>query len=638
MPEPLIRLGLLGPVQLLIGDEPPARELLWRKNLALLAYLARSPDRQRSRAHLLGLLWGDKPESAARHSLNEALRTLRRFGGEELVISAGERVTLAAGQVELDTDRLEAELAAGAHGEAAARIRGIFMEGFEVADSSTFEDWLAAERIQWRRRSVEALAACTETLLTRGAVVAASDAAEQAARLDPLSNAAARLGMRAAALTGERARSLELYERFRERLAAELAVEPEPETARLADRVRLERSWKLPEAVREEEAPGRRPPLVGREQELERALAVWRRCVEGNRCGLLVLEGEPGIGKTRLAEEVLARARLDGGVLAAIRAVAADQEAPWSGVVGLLRGGMVDAPGLTWAPPAALAAAAVELPEWRERFGDEISTATPAHLGRALGEILLAVTDEQPLVLLVDDAEWLDGESALALAAALRDLEERACLLILTSAAQPPREEFEPLRAHIGRALEGAVIPLRALEAASLAAWAGHVLPDYGPEARKRIARRLMADSAGIPLLASELLNAVRLGLELEETPGEWPLPHKTLDQTLPGELPDAVTAAIRIGFRRLSRGAQRVLAAAAVLGDRVEAKTLAAATGLSPEETEMALDELEWGRWLASEPRGYAFVARIVAEVVKEEMMTPGQRRRILEAVRTQR
>lgn len=632
MPERLIRLRLLGPVELSLGDEPPPRELLWRKNLALLTYLARSPGLIRGRAHLVGLLWGEKEESAARHSLNEALRTLRRFGGETLVVSEGDRVGLSAGQVEVDVDRLEERLAAGRPQEAAALVRGTFLEGFEVPDSSAFEDWLAAERLHWRRRCVEALAGWAGANLAAGDLATAAEAAERATRLDPLSNAAVRLRMRTAALAGERARALETFEGFRDHLATELEIQPEPETLRLADRIRLERSWKLPEAIREAEAAGRRQPLVGREAELARALDVWRRCREAGRSGLLVLEGDPGVGKTRLAEEVLARARLEGGILAAIRAVPGDRESPWSGLLGLLRDDLVEAPGVGFAPPGALAAAATEIPEWGERFAGEISVAAPAPLGRAFADLLRAVTSEQPVALLVDDAEWLDRESALALAAALRDLEDRPVLFVLTTAAHPPREEFDELRARVGRGLEGAVVPLRPLEAEALERLAGHVLPDYGAAARERIARRLMADSAGFPLIAVELLNAVRLGLDLEETAGEWPPPRKTLDETLPGELPDAVVSAIRIGFRRLSPPAQRALAVAAVLGDRVERETLVGAADLDPEEADAALDELEWGRWLVAEARGYSLVARLTGAVVAEDMLTPGQRRRILE------
>jgi hypothetical protein len=56
-------------------------------------------------------------------------------------------------------------------------------------------------------------------------------------------------------------------------------------------------------------------------------------------------------------------------------------------------------------------------------------------------------------------------------------------------------------------------------------------------------------------------------------------------------------------------------------------------AVSLGPEETAIALDELEWHRWLVAEPRGYSFVARIVRRVVERDMVTAGQRHRVLEA-----
>ena len=104
------------------------------------------------------------------------------------------------------------------------------------------------------------------------------------------------------------------------------------------------------------------------------------------------------------------------------------------------------------------------------------------------------------------------------------------------------------------------------------AVWPSGCCPGYEPVAIDRVTRRVATDSAGMPLLAVELLRAVALGLDLGTISEAWPEPLRTLDQTLPGELPDAVVAAIRIGFRRLSPSAQRVLAAAAVLGDLVPA------------------------------------------------------------------
>ena len=63
----------LGPVQAILQDGSAPADLQWAKNLALLVYLARSPEGTRTREHLIGLLWGDKPESKARQSLNTAL-------------------------------------------------------------------------------------------------------------------------------------------------------------------------------------------------------------------------------------------------------------------------------------------------------------------------------------------------------------------------------------------------------------------------------------------------------------------------------------------------------------------------------------------------------------------------------------
>jgi len=157
------------------------------------------------------------------------------------------------------------------------------------------------------------------------------------------------------------------------------------------------------------------------------------------------------------------------------------------------------------------------------------------------------------------------------------------------------------------------------------------MLPDLTPDQQSRLARRVLADSAGLPLFIVELLHAVAAGLDLEGFEG-WPAPFHTLDHTRPGDLPDAIVAAIRIGFRRLSANAQQVLAAAALLGERMQPGQLAWVAKLDTEQVSTALDELEWSRWLVADPRGYGFVARIVREVIGRDMLTPGQRQRIVE------
>ncbi|OLC05811.1 MAG: hypothetical protein AUH42_06765 [Gemmatimonadetes bacterium 13_1_40CM_70_11] len=641
---PVISCRTLGPVEVLVDGAAAPSELLWRKHLALLVYLARSPKRTRAREHLIGLLWADKPENAARHSLNEAMRVLRRSAGESSLNTDGGQVRLAPDAVEVDTDRFEALATAGDWQGATALVTGEFLEGFGIPDASTFEDWLTAERLAWRQRSVTALQRRIGQLLDRGDAASAVELAQRALALDPTSDAAVRALMRGLAVSGDRAGALERYDAFVGRLRSEVGTAPDAETQALAERVRRERTWRLPAAAATPVPVGaesRRAPLCGRGAELAPLLKAWARCRAEREAMLAVIVGDPGTGKTRLAEEVVARARLDGAVVATVRVVTADAGEADSGILGLARGGLLDAPGISAAPAAALAAFAAHLSEWADRFPGAAREPNPAPLGQALRAVLRAACQEQPVLLVLDDAQWLDRESLLALEAALRDLAPAPLGVLLTAAPQPLRQELDDLRSHLGRDLRGAVVQLAPLAPAELRELARWGLPSYSEVELDRVTRRIATDSAGLPLLAVELLHAVALGLDLREARGgaAWPEPFKTLDQTLPSGLPDAVVAAIRVGFHRLSAGAQSALQAAAVQQEgeggeeRISRERLAPATGLSGGALDAALDELEWQRWLTAEGRGYAFVARIVREVVARDLVTEGQRRRIREA-----
>jgi DNA-binding SARP family transcriptional activator len=623
----------LGPVEVTLDGGPAPAELLWRKNLALLIYLARSPRHTRSREQLVGLLWGDRTEAAARHSLSEALRVIRHHAGEASVEATAGQVRLVPGFVEVDVDHLEA-LAEAEQWEAAAElIAGEFLEGFAVPGSSEFEDWLAAEREAWRRRGVDILVRGADALARTGRTQEASALASRALALDPVSERALGAAIRCLSLLGDRGGALELFERFSARLREEVGTEPGEETRALVERVRRERAVR-PEVAAgwAEGAPVVRPPFEGRAGELARLIQAVDRSARERLATVLVLEGESGVGKTRLTEELLARLRLDGFSIATARAVETDRGEAWSGLLAVARGGLAGAAGIGTAPPEALGAFAAALPEWRERFpGARPEGAYP--MGRAMVETLRAASEDRPVVLALDDAQWLDGETASELGAILRDLAGAPLTILLAVVPHPPRPELDELRSRIGRDLRGEAMRLRPLDRAALRRLAERMLPGYEPVALDRVTRRVATDSAGMPLLAVELLRAVALGLDLGTISEAWPEPLRTLDQTLPGELPDAVVAAIRIGFRRLSAPAQRVLAAASVLGDLVPASLLEAALAFGPEETALALDELEWHRWLVAEPRGYSFVARIVQRVVERDMVTPGQRRRLLAA-----
>lgn len=621
----------LGPVEVLLDGSLAPAELLWKKNLALLVYLARSPRRSRAREHLMGLLWADKPESKARHSLNEAVRVLRRCVGESAVDTESGQVSLAPQAIVLDVEQLDQHASQREWCAAARLVSGEFLEGFAVPDASGFEDWLTTERMAWRSRSVEVLVCCAEQLLASGHEREAAAAGRRAATLDPSSELAARTVIRSLALSGQRAAALEYCQIFATRLKDELGVEPDPETVALAERVRRQPS--APPLAREGQALDPRLPLVGRGLDLARLLEVANRCRLRPGAIAIVLDGDAGTGKTRLLDELLGRLRLDGAVVAAVRAVEADRAEPWSGIRTLARGGLLEARGLVAAPGPALATFARELPDWAERFPGAVGTV-PLSPGRALGELLRSAAEEQPVFLAVDDADWLDRESLLGLEAILRDLSEAPVGVILTISSRAGSPEIDQLRAQIGHDLVGATVSLGPLGIAELRELARRILPSFDEVEIDRVARRVGTDSAGIPLLAVELLRAVALGMNLGATSGAWPEPFKTLDQSLPGDLPSAVVAAIRVGFGRLTRKARDTLAAASILDDRVTPDLLARATELPRADVIGALDELEWHRWLVSEPRGYGFAARIVRQTIADDMLTPGQRRRILDRI----
>ena len=625
----MISCQVLGPVGLSVDGAAAPAELLWRKHLALLVYLARSP-RGRTREHLIGLLWPDKPESAARHSLTEALRVLRRCLDDAGVDTSGSQVRISAQSVQLDVDRFEELARAKDWRAAAAYIAGEFMEGFAVAGASGFENWLSAERSSLRRLSIEVFLHHSQDLLQSGKAGEAASIAMRALALEPRSESALRIAMRSLVLAGDRSGALERYETFRTQLKQEMGAPPDPATEALAERVRRERSPRPPPAGRATDPVELRPPLVGREAELATLLDIMARACRERQATALIIQGDSGIGKTRLAEEVLARLRLDGIPVGSVRAVEGDLGEEWAGVLGLARGGLLSAPGLAAASSSALSAFAEIIPEWADRFPGARRDAGVPSYGRALSDVLRAAIHEQPLVLAVDDAQWLDRASMLALLAALRDLKAAPLILIFSIDPHPQRPELDALRAQLGRDVRGAVLRLTPLDLTALHALAKHMLPQFTEVENERVVRRVATDSAGIPLLAVELFRAVALGLDLRGMSGAWPEPLKTLDQTLPGELPDTITAAIRVGFRRLTPVAQHVLAVAAVLGDRAPLERLAQAAALRVNEVTAALDELEWHRWLICDSRGYTFVARLVRQVVRRDMLTPGQRQRI--------
>src|SRR4029077_18020579 len=299
----------------------------------------------------------------------------------------------------------------------------------------------------------------------------------------------------------------------------------------------------------------------------------------------------------------------------------------------LLASGLAGAPGLPGAPPEALPALPQIDPALAVRFR---SAGRPIATGDALGAAVRAVSSERPVLLAIDDAQWLDPQTLTTLPALAREAASRPVLLLLGIArGSPAVERVDSLRSRLGRELEGGVVRVGRLDNDALGELVRWALPHYGADDSVRLTRRLETDTAGIPLLAVAMLEAVVRGFSLPSAPapaagaGAWPSPKRTLIDSLPSELPPSVIGVICQRFRDLPEPAQRVLAAAAALGERSSAGRLTRATALERGVVEEALDLLEWNRWLVADGRGFVFAAPIERAVLMQEMITPGQARR---------
>ena len=570
----MLTLSLLGPPQATLTPGPTPADLLWRKHVALLAYLVRSPQQRRTRDHLVGLLWGDKPEAAARHSLREALRVLRKALGEGIETEA-DQIALAPGACRVDVDDLDTHAA-----------NGDFMEGFTVPDAPPFEDWLASERVYWRSRCADALIQSVTAHLSAGRLSAARDSAIAAERLVP-----------------EREDLIRLAERL-QTASAQPAGRPVP-----------------PRST----APTPRPPLLGRDTAREDLLGAWASVASGKAVCLLI-EATLGLGRSRLVEETVAHILQSDAAVAVTRLVAADLADPCAGLLAMTRP-LHRVPGIAAAAPTALATLATRFPEWAARF-PTATKAQPGPIAAACREIILAAVEEQPLLLAIDDAHWLDPASVAAIEQLLRDAQDNPLGVLLALGHPEGAPLGDTFKRQFGRAFPGVSVTLAPWAPEAVAALVAWGMPDASADQKERLTRRLAADSAGVPLLAVELMRAIRQGLDLGRI-AQWPEPSRTLDHTLPGELPPALVAAVRIGFRQLTPPTREVAAAGAVLDDRLTPERLATATALPLATVWAATDELERQGWWVADQSGFAFVARLVREVVAQDLVTAGQRRR---------
>jgi len=355
-------------------------------------------------------------------------------------------------------------------------------------------------------------------------------------------------------------------------------------------------------------------PLVGRERQWAALLAAYGEVGADGR--LVVIEGEAGIGKTRLAAELAAHARSLGASVVRGRCYEEEAGVAYGPFIEGLRGVLAAGPSLDQVPRHWLAEARRLLPELVEAYpglpepGPLDGPAAGRQFFEGVSQVLLAATaGPAPGLLVVDDLQWADEASLDVLAYLVHRLEGRPLLVVACwrSEQVPADARLRRLAAETRRAGRGDVLELPRLDAAAVAELVGAVAP-----ARAGAAGLLHERTEGLPFLVLEYLAAVG--------------PDGELPALLPGGARDLLTARVR----GVGDAARQVLATAAVLGRSFDVDTARAASGRSDEEAVAALEELA-ARGLVHEVAGdvYDFGHGLVRDLVYAQ--TSLARRRLL-------
>jgi DNA-binding SARP family transcriptional activator len=518
-----------------------------RKLLALLAYVARRAPRPVTREELAALMWGERPEENARASLRQALFQLKRSLGDVLDVTA-ETAALRPGGLAVDAAEFEADVIAGRYREAGLRWTGEFLLGAEDAGGESFRVWLEGERARLRRLFTRALEELTGNAAGRGAWAEAVTWAERWADMLPLDERPHRRLVELLSLAGRATEALARHAGYGARVRAEFGRPPSEEFLRLG--AQLERQTRASAATAPARGNGsgsgtlRAPEMVGREGSFAELTAAWHEARRG-RATVVVLEGDAGVGKTRLADEFLrtVEPRRNSFVVLRARAYDADHEVRLALTRELLAP-LRDAPGLLGAPRAALAELARLVPGVREQIRDLPGPSDYARaLDEAIARILTDVAAEAPVLMFVDDLPRTDPESRRLVLSIARRLPWDARVLMLLTSRTGEMGRPEELRDLRGlRRVHIEPLPLVDVEALLSS------MAPLAPEAHRALAERLVAETGGV---ASTIVDTIMSMVDdrhlVPDANGTWRL--AAPGDARPAGLSDFVSRALRGRF-----------------------------------------------------------------------------------------
>ena len=598
---------LLGGFEARFGERAPL-EVPTHKYRALLAYLALSAGRAHPRDKLVTLLWPDRSRAHGRTRLRQAILAIRRaLGGAAhgaLVIVAdtialrGDAVTVDA----VDFQRLAHAPDVATLERAADLYGGELLAGLPV-DSEPFEEWLGGERVRLAEAATQALSHLIALRRDAGALEAAVQAGHRLLTLDPLHEPAHRTLIDLYHRLGRRSDALRQYQTCLDVLARELGAEPAPETRALY----LKALRSAPAGQRDVE-DGRAAswiatvgagPFVGRVDERARLMEALDAAIDG-RGGVMVLTGEAGMGKSRLAADFAHVALLRGVRTIVGHCHETDQIlafGPWA--EALRQVGMAHIEPVVEDLGAARRRELARLvPELAP--GGAPSNGEPLPLFEAIAALLERLAASEPVGLVLEDLHWADEMSVRLLAFLAR----RAVRSRLLMVATVRREELDDTP-FIRRALDTlhsaracVAIDLAPLSRDETTTLVRALAPDAGP-----LGDRVWQLSEGHPFTVVEMLRSR----------------HETRPDV--GDvvsLPRRVREAVALRLERLGSRARRLVEVAAVIGRHFDVELLAIVADVEIDTAVDGLEEIVRRRLVESVGNAFRFVHHRILEAAR--------------------
>jgi DNA-binding SARP family transcriptional activator len=430
----VLTVRLFGPLEIDVGGRSLGpRDFGGIKPKQVLEILLTERGRAVQKDRIADLLWGsDLPRNVS--GTLEYVSVLRRQL-KWLVRTEPGAYLVAAEDVDVDLDRFDGLRCKG--GREALEKALVFVRG-DVLEDEPYGTWAVRLRELYRERVLRALVDAAEAALAARAPEEALARAEQATGRDRTCERAHRVMMKAHRALGRSDEALAVYQRCRTALAQELGVEPQEETNALRDAIRRRDATEAPaRTTPHDPKPVAEVPLLGRTEDLAILERAARRGLDGSppESALLLVEGEAGVGKTRLLDELVSR-------LAARR-------------VGRARAVLLEC-DLAFAPLAeALRSLAPDALRDRQRYpalGEIVPELGPSDLPGSSATRTLAfeslvrlLSDHAPLLLVLDDLQWADASTLSALAYVLRRC-SRSAVVVVGAFRGEEAESDHPLR------------------------------------------------------------------------------------------------------------------------------------------------------------------------------------------------